>query len=348
MRAGYGEKLRKLFVEKSNPKLLLDFGGTQIFDSATVDTNILLFAKEKNCHQTVTRIVQSIEELKKSESQSVDCSQRIVQSFSLSAWTILSPIEQSIKHKIEAVGTPLSEWNISTYIGICTGCNDAFVIDGNKRAELIAADPKSEEIIKPLLRGKDIKRYVYEFADQWLIATFPVMEYDINDYPAVRDYLVNYGIQKLEASGKPGARKKGKNKWFQISDAVAYWEKFSEDKIVWTDIATEPSFVSVKDEFFLLNTCSMIVEAPRYLIGILNSKLVKWYFPKIASDLGEKATRYIKSFVLQIPALQVSDTKIEKRIEKLLVAKDFDKIDALVYELYNLSDEEIAVVEGKS
>ena len=358
MRAGYGEKMRKLFAEKTNPLLLLDFAGTKIFESATVDVNILLFAKEENQHQTAARIIRDVSELKtEAEPQSLDCAARFAQSKDCgSAWIILSPIEQRIKAKIENVGVPLKDWNICTYIGICTGRNEAFVIDGVKREAILRncktgeERVRTEKLIRPLLRGRDIRRYHYQFADQWLIATLPVRGYDINEYPAVKDYLTDYGIEKLETTGQPGARKKAKNKWFQLQDAVAYWKKFSEDKIVWTDIATEPSFVNVKEEFFLLNTCSMIIGAPHYIVGILNSKLIKWYFPKIASDLGEGTARYIRSFVVQLPILQVSDA-MNERLSQLLARRlnaenVDDKIDALVYELYGLTKKETEFIKN--
>ena len=147
------------------------------------------------------------------------------------SWVILSPIEQSIKRKIEAVGTPLKDWNVKIYRGILTGYNDAFIIDGAKKDELIAADPKSAEIIRPILRGRDIKRYSYEFADLYIIATFPSKMYNIDDYPAVKEYLLSFGIERLEQTGKVyrlngttiKARKKTTNKWFETQDSISYW-----------------------------------------------------------------------------------------------------------------------------
>ena len=103
---------------------------------------------------------------------------------------ILSPVEQSIKRKIESIGTPLKDWNIKIYRGILTGYNEAFIIDRKKKDELISADPKSAEIIRPILRGRDIKRYGFDFADQYIIATFPSKNYNIDDYPAVKEYLL--------------------------------------------------------------------------------------------------------------------------------------------------------------
>jgi hypothetical protein len=144
------------------------------------------------------------------------------------SWVILNPIEKRIKEKIERIGKPLKDWDISINYGIKTGCNEAFIIDKTKRDELIAKDSRSEELIRPILRGRDIKRYGYEFADQYIIATFPSRKYNIDDYPAVRDHLLNYGKKRLEQSGKPGARKKTTHKWFETQDPIAYWDEFSK------------------------------------------------------------------------------------------------------------------------
>lgn len=155
----------------------------------------------------------------------------IAMEYTKDAWAILNPIEQSIKAKIEKYGTPLKDWDITINYGIKTGCNEAFIISGEKRKELIAEDPKSDEIIRPILRGRDIKRYGYEFADLWLIATFPSKHYDIDDYPAVKKWLQSFG-KKLEQTGeeyidsngtKQKCRKKTNNKWFETQDSIAYW-----------------------------------------------------------------------------------------------------------------------------
>ena len=143
-------------------------------------------------------------------------------------WVIINSIEQSIKQKIEEYGVPLSEWDISINYGIKTGCNEAFIISDSKKNELIAQDPKSAEIIRPVLRGKDIKRYSYAFADLWLISTFPSKHYDINDYPAIKKHLQSFGIKRLEQTGKVyvingekiKARKKTNNKWFEVQDRL--------------------------------------------------------------------------------------------------------------------------------
>ena len=153
------------------------------------------------------------------------------------SWVILNSIEQNIKAKIEAIGKPLKDWDIQINYGIKTGCNEAFIISGEKKKELIAKDPKSAEIIRPILRGRDIKRYSYNFADLWLIATFPSKHYDIDEYPAIKEYLLTFGIERLEQTGKTHnidgikikSRKKTNNKWFETQDSISYWEEFFND-----------------------------------------------------------------------------------------------------------------------
>ena len=125
-------------------------------------------------------------------------------------------------------GVPLSEWDLAINYGIKTGFNDAFIISTEKKDELIAADPKSAEIIRPILRGRDIKRYEYSFADLWLIATFPSRKYEIDEYPAIKKHLLSYGFERLEQTGKTyiingqkvKARKKTSNKWFETQDSI--------------------------------------------------------------------------------------------------------------------------------
>ncbi|EJW94019.1 type IIS restriction enzyme R and M protein, partial [gut metagenome] len=178
MRAGYGEKTRDFFANNTNPQLLIDFSGVKIFESATVDTNILLFSKATNEQHTVCAITNkqnkdSVKELSVFVQQ-----HHSVCSFTASdSWVILSEIEQSIKRKIEAVGTPLKDWNINIYRGVLTGYNKAFIISTEKRNEILEncqtedERKRTEELIRPILRGRDIKRYGYDWAGLWLINT---------------------------------------------------------------------------------------------------------------------------------------------------------------------------------
>ena len=118
------------------------------------------------------------------------------------SWLILSSIERSIKTKIEKVGVPLRDWDVRINRGILTGYNKAFIIDNKVKDELIAQDPRSADIIRPILRGRDIQKYKYKFAGLYLICTFPSKHYNINNFPAIKNYLLSFGKRKLEQSGE--------------------------------------------------------------------------------------------------------------------------------------------------
>jgi len=177
MRAGYGEKMREFLANKTNPKLLVDFAGLKLFESATVDTNVLLYAKEPNAGKTICAVTKNDKTCIKELSNYVKQQQTICEFNGSDSWVVLSPIEQSIKQKIESIGTPLKDWDIKIYRGVLTGCNEAFIISSEKRKEILnncksAEERKrTDELIRPILRGRDIKRYGYDWANLWLINT---------------------------------------------------------------------------------------------------------------------------------------------------------------------------------
>ena len=202
------------------------------------------------------------------------------------SWVILSSIEQSIKRKIEAVGTPLKDWDINIYRGVLTGYNEAFIISTEKREEILSncqSDDERErtaELIRPILRGRDIKRYGYNWAGLYLIATFPSRHYDIEQYPAVKKYLLSFGIERLEQTGKVHnvngekikARKKTNNKWFETQDSISYWEDFSKPKIIYPNMTKYMPFVYDEANFLTNQKCFIITgQNMAYLNAFLNS-----------------------------------------------------------------------------
>ena len=202
------------------------------------------------------------------------------------SWVILSSIEQSIKRKIEAVGTPLKDWDINIYRGVLTGYNEEFIISTEKREEILAncqSDDERErtaELIRPILRGRDIKRYGYNWAGLYLIATFPSRHYDIEQYPAVKKYLLSFGIERLEQTGKVHnvngekikARKKTNNKWFETQDSISYWEDFSKPKIIYPNMTKYMPFVYDEANFLTNQKCFIITgQNMAYLNAFLNS-----------------------------------------------------------------------------
>lgn len=203
------------------------------------------------------------------------------------AWSIGSDAELLLKAKIERVGKPLKEWDIKINYGIKTGLNEAFIIDQATRDRLIAEDARSTEILKPILRGRDIKRYGYEWKGLWVIATFPTKKIDIDIYPAIKKYLLdNFDIRQLEQTGIKyselnfNARKKNGNKWFETQDNIGYWAEFEKEKIVWPMVSTgECSFLVVDGNIYLNNKCYLITgHSIRYFVAILNSKLAWFIF----------------------------------------------------------------------
>ena len=369
MRAGYGKELRQYFIAKTNPVLLIDFAGIKIFDAATVETNILIAKKESYTQNTLACIISNTDDLNKLsilvQQQAVECNFAENDS-----WIILSAIEQSIKRKIEAVGTPLKDWDIRINYGIKTGFNEAFVITTDKRNEILAncqtedERTRTAELIRPILRGRDIKRYAYNWAGLYLIATFPSRHYDIEMYPAVKQYLLTFGIEKLEQTGKTyivngekiKARKKTNNKWFEIQDSISYWEDFSKPKIVWGEISDKSKFAFDFSGEYIPEATTFYLngEYIEYLLTALNSSVSEWLFSKTGTTTGVGTIRWKKYTIEQ---LIVAKPNYEQQKEHLaafenlkagkMSVSDFkDFSNKLMYKIYELTNEEIRAIEN--
>ena len=359
MRAGYGEKLRGYLADNCNPLKLIDYAGNKIFESATVDVNTLIACKEKNKGKTLAVTVDdgctsNLSDYIKQNSSEI--------SFKNSEnWVILNPIELSIKKKIEQNGTKLQDWDLSINRGILTGYNDAFIIDEATKNSLITADPKSAELIRPILRGKDIKRYTYDFANLYLICTFPSKHYDIDKYPAIRDYLLSFDKRRLAQTGEKNidgikgfnARKKTSNKWFETQDQINYSDDFFEQNIAWQRITHMNTFCLTKENTVILDSMAFINGAKEnayYLLAVLNSSLVKFWMKKNVPEYGSSGYRFSNQFVTQIPIPYMPNLEIKSKIEEYvnLFFEGEDtttQIDDLVYKLYNLKDSEIDYIK---
>ena len=362
MRAGYGEKIREFFANKTNPMLLIDFAGVKIFESATVDTNILLFSKSSNQHKTVCAVTNKQNKDSVKNLSDFVQQQNMICCFDTSeSWVVLSPIEQSIKKKIEAVGTPLKDWDINIYRGVLTGCNEAFIIDTAKRDEILAncqsdeEREKTAELIRPILRGRDIKRYGYEWAELWLIATFPSRHYNIDDYPSVKQYLLSYGIEKLEQTGKVHnvngdkvkSRKKTNNKWFETQDSISYWEDFSKPKIIYPNMTKYLPFVYDNKSYVTNQKCFVITgKYVAYLTAFFNSSLFKYCFRDSFPELQGGTRELSKIFFDKIPVCKVSDTQdvlfqeVIEDIQYEYTKQKAQRIDSMLFDLYNLTPDE--------
>ena len=294
-------------------------------------------------------------------------------------WAILSPAEMNLKRKIEAVGKPLKDWDINIYRGIVTGCNEAFIIDDAKREQLIEQDPKSAEIIKPLLRGKDIKRYHALWAKLYLLFIpwhFPLHQDSTisgasevaenrfrEDYPSIYNHLLQY---KDRLSKRNRSETGIRYEWYALQRcASTYYPDFDKEKIVWQEIAKEGQFFIDRDKFYTLDTTRILTgKNLTYLLGILNSTFFLFAFKNYyaGGHLGSKGDRFKSEFMKSFPIPPITEAnqglvaEIENKVDEIIAAKDADpnadtsnlenEIDKLVYGLYDLTDDEIAIVEG--
>ena len=351
MRAGYGEKTRGFFAKHTNPKYLIDFAGVKIFDNATVDTNILIFGKGQNEYQTRCAVTDKLnKDSLKNLSDFVQQQHTICNFSNEQSWVILSPIEQSIKQKIESVGTPLRDWDIKIYRGVLTGYNDAFIISTEKRDEILANCQTEEErlctaeLIRPILRGRDIKRYGYDWANLWLINTHNGIKgikprIDINDYPAVKAHLDQYWDKISKRADKGDTPYNLRN--------CAYLDDFLLPKIVYPNMTKYLPFVYDDKKHLTNQKCFIITgENVAFLTAFFNSSLFKFCFRDSFPELQGGTRELSKIFFVKIPVIQVDFPTNEVFEKQLLdIQEEYTKskaieIDTMIFDLYNLSKEE--------
>ena len=357
MRGSYGEKLRNLFATRTNPTLLIDFAGVKVFESATVETNILLFSKAKNQHSTKCAIID--------KSGAKNLSLFIQQHYSHcdfsanESWIILSSIEQSIKRKIEAIGIPLKDWNIKINYGIKTGFNDAFIISTEKRNEILSKcineeeKQRTAEIIRPILRGRDIKRYGYNWANLWLINTHNgikggVSRIEINDYPAIKQHLDAYWDRIAIRADKGDTPYNLRN--------CAYLEDLNQPKIVWGEISDRSKFAYDFNGEYVPEATSflMVGEKLPYLLCVLNSPLAEWFFSKIGTTTGVGTIRWkkytIQELLIPYPSNDLIETicsYVESYVSGLISIKELEEqANSKIYQITGLNPEEIKYVEN--
>ena len=195
----------------------------------------------------------------------------------------------------------------SIYRGILTGYNKAFLVDDTQRNRLITEDPKSADILKPILRGRDIQRYRANWARMWLVSTLPSLNIDIDDYPAVKRHLLSYGRERLEQTGTwlPSGRRSRKrtpHRWFELQDTCAYHAEFGAPKLLWIELAERGRFAYDDTGTLAEASAFMLTGAPaKYLCGILNSRVVQWFLQHSAPTSGMGALRWKKAYLLQLP-----------------------------------------------
>ncbi len=377
-RARYGAKLREWLLKKTTIVSYMELNTLKVFESATVDTSIMSFIKQTPPKESRFKYYEPTpddkNDLKNARSLPMKQNALSTESFIFADATLLD-----LRDKMESVGTPLKDWDIQINYGIKTGANEAFIITTEKREEILNACKTQEErkrteaLIKPILRGKDIKRYSYEWAGEWIINTHngytsnlksKIPPIDIEKYPAIKAHLDSHYdtiATRCDQGDTP----------YHLRNC-AYLEDFEKEKIVYGEIVQEPRFYLDSGEcelgYFYAEATSFILtgEHLHYLLGMLHSKLITFAFKTFyaGGGLGESGYRYQKAFIerLPIPKITPQNQKLAHKItdyaKQILALKEKDpkantqklekEIDALVYQLYNLTDEEIKTIkEGK-
>ncbi len=374
-RAKYGTKLREWLLKKTTIVSYMELNALKVFESATVDTSIMNFIKQTPPKESDFKYYEPTpndkDDLKSTPYLSMKQNALSTESFIFANATLLD-----LRDKIESVGTPLKDWGIQINYGIKTGANEAFIITTEKRDAILNACKTQEErerteaLIKPILRGKDIKRYSYEWAGEWLINTHngytsfshKIPPIDIEKYPATKAHLDSHYdtiATRCDQGDTP----------YHLRNC-AYLEDFEKEKIVYGEIVQEPRFYLDNGEcelgYFYAEATSFILtgEHLRYLLGMLHSKLITFAFKTFyaGGGLGESGYRYKKAFIERLPIPKITKSnkptadKIIALVDKILQTKEEDpkantqklekEIDALVYQLYNLTDEEIKTIEN--
>ncbi|MGL2476578.1 Eco57I restriction-modification methylase domain-containing protein, partial [Helicobacter pylori] len=389
-RAKYGAKLRELLLKKTTLVSYMELNALKVFESAAVDTSIIHFIKQTPPKESDFKYYEPTpndkDDLKSTPYLSMKQNALSTESFIFANATLLD-----LRDKIESVGTPLKDWGIQIYRGILTGANEAFIIPTEKRDAILkncddaqkdekgmSERERTIELIKPILRGKDIKRYSYEWAHLWvIIAKFGSHEFLEVEYPTIYNHLLQYKDQ-LEQRGQcrysrgPQNSNKpypGQHHWLELDNNPkdSYLQDFEKEKIVYSEIVQEPRFYLDNGEcklgHFYAEATSFILtgEHLHYLLGMLHSKLITFAFKTFyaGGGLGESGYRYKKAFIERLPIPQITEKnqeladKITDCAEQILKAKDpkantqglEKEIDALVYQLYHLTDEEIKIIE---
>ncbi|GAA7977736.1 class I SAM-dependent DNA methyltransferase [Helicobacter pylori] len=376
-RTQYGAKLRELLLKKTTIVSYMELNALKVFESATVDTSIMSFIKQTPSKESEFNYYEPTpddqNDLKNARPLSMKQNALSTESFIFANPTLLD-----LRDKMEGVGTPLKDWDIQIYRGILTGANEAFIITTEKRDAILNACKTQEErerteaLIKPILRGKDIKRYSYEWAGEWVINTHngytsalksKIPPIDIEKTPAIKAHLDSHYdaiATRCDQGDTP----------YHLRNC-AYLEDFEKEKIVYGEIVQEPRFYLDNGEcqlgYFYAEATSFILtgEHLRYLLGMLHSKLITFAFKTFyaGGGLGESGYRYKKAFIERLPIPKITPQnqeladKITDGAKQILQTKEKDpkantqrlekEIDALVYRLYHLTDEEIKIIEDR-
>ncbi len=352
LKAEYGKKTRQFFADGHTPLRLLELG-KDVFESAIVDSGVLVLRTGGPTNGTFPGV-----DMDRLADKAIPPEERHwgqVRPDGAAPWSILSRLEQSVLEKMLARGTPLKEWDIAIYRGITTGLNEAFIIDNETKEAIVAQDPGSEEIIKPVVRGRDIRRYQARWAGLWLIDAHNGYEnvpaVDINDYPAIKAHLDGFYDRLAKRYDKGRTPYNLRN--------CAYHANFGQPKLFWADMAKVGRFAFSERETYCNNKGYLLTgESLKYLCAILNSSLITWWVGNMAATTGMGLTEWTIVTVerLPIPKVDVEEQgPLVRIVDRILDGRDSDaelrelesQIDRIVYSLYGLTEHEVDSIESR-
>lgn len=357
LRAGYGKQIRD-FLKGFLIIDIIDFHDLPLFPDAIAYPMVFIAMKRtpEKTHLVRVHKVETLLDATRIEDVMRDKAGSIyISKLNPDGWQLENPEIRKLLEKIVSAGKPLGEIiNGKFYRGVLTGFNEAFVIDEEKRQELIKADPRSKEIIKPFLRGRDIKRWKVEWDGLYLI--FTRRGIDINNYPAIKSHLKKFKEQLTP--GTLGGRKPGQYQWYEIQDSIAYFEEFEKQKIIYPNIFNRATFAFDKEGFFCNQKTFIIPTGDLALLALLNSSLINFW---CLYSLAKLQHGYLEPSAIFFQNCPIAEMKTEQKKELVshvrailncandpATTKEQEKaIDRIVFKLYGLTEEEIRIVEGK-
>ena len=355
LRAEYGAPIRRLLQSKNMLLRVLNIEDSQVFESVIVNVAIIVSRKPTNLTDDFCIVVNSPFAANSFEDFVKNNGFNYPQAyFNSRSWNLVEPKCVELQRKLESSGKTLEQLETKIRLGIATGSNDAFLIDEDKKRELCEKNPVNSEIIKPILRGRDISRYSYTLAGEYILLTKNGVNVQ-RDYPDIYEHLESFG-DKFRNRGAQGQH------WTNLR-ACSFYDDFKKEKIVWIELTDSGRFALCNEEVYLLNSAYFLLPPSgiesKFLLGVLNSSALRFYLSLIAETSGMGTSRWINNYVKEFPIPEAAcdqQALIIELVDQILNVKRTDpdadvsdlenEIDQIVYLLYDLTPEEIAIVEG--
>lgn len=363
MQASYGKELREFFLNVRLEKLI-DFGDIQVFDDATTYPCIFVAQKAAPATEFTASTLRDLERADFAKSVNQFAEKFALEHLSSDTWTLSSQWESDLLRRLDNEMITLGEYvGGEAYRGVLTGLTKAFLIDENTKKKIIEEDKNAQQVIHPVMRGRDIKPWESSEIECYLIGTFPALHLNIDDYPGVKNWLLTFGIEKLEQTGakriingeEVKSRKKTNNKWFETQDAIAYYAEFAKPKIMYQKFQVKPCFVYDEQGLYCNDSMWIIPTEDKALLALLNSKMVWWLMKKKCTQI-QNGVQLIWQYLSKIPVPRELPQQLATLADQIIAAKkngedatDLEKrVNEIIYQLYGMTDvEKIEAVEKR-